>query len=738
MLNNHLTYRSTLWVRISCVLICTLLVLSAYAAETNDDASTADIRLLIDVSGSMNQSDPQNLRAEGLVLLAKMLPADTRAGVWSFAGNVKEVSVLEPVDNRWRLAAQNTLQELRAVGQLTDIGAALSRVARTPKNAESAHILLLTDGKVDVHADAERNVRERTSILTELLPNLIARGFVIHTVALSNDADAELLQAIAVASAGEHRVVTNRDELVSVFVDILDQAVPPQRLPMSGDGFSVDASVNELTVLIYHADANAVRPHLLDPDLLPVSAKQLPTNVRWLSRPRYDLVTITQPKKGRWQLVNDATDARLTILTDLTLQVQPHAKSLLSGEPLSLSFVLRERGQVLTEGELLQNIRADLNVSAYQDDGALGAAEAQKITLRPADDSGRFLLHTNAPKKPGQYQLKLRVDGATFAREYQRQLEVEPVFTVELKKHIKESTAETTATSSVVYHIVVTGASTLNAEQTEVVAHIKDSTGANALRALKHLPEGLWGLTVTPEHRGRYVIELQAKGIDNNGREFSQTLAPLYFSYPAEGDPKPVAVDDTLIALEQALTAEREALARERGELTPAPVIEVASSISSSVASIASVTPVPETTKSEGGNSWLIALVVLFNIVLLGSIYWLYRRFSGKSMESDLDVIEQQLRDNEGHEAQVESSEAELPAGAFDDVFADLGEVTPAAPKSTESKSESEASEMSDMIQLDDDDMLAALGDLVDFDTPDPEADDLDASDANSNDKDRE
>lgn len=46
--------------------------------------SGADIRVLIDVSGSMRQNDPQNLRRPALRMLVGLVQPGTHAGVWTF------------------------------------------------------------------------------------------------------------------------------------------------------------------------------------------------------------------------------------------------------------------------------------------------------------------------------------------------------------------------------------------------------------------------------------------------------------------------------------------------------------------------------------------------------------------------------------------------------------------------------------------------------------------------------
>ena len=44
----------------------------------------ADIRLLIDISGSMKKNDSANLRIPSVSLLTELIPDGDKAGVWTF------------------------------------------------------------------------------------------------------------------------------------------------------------------------------------------------------------------------------------------------------------------------------------------------------------------------------------------------------------------------------------------------------------------------------------------------------------------------------------------------------------------------------------------------------------------------------------------------------------------------------------------------------------------------------
>lgn len=657
-------------------------------------ATNADLRLLLETSGQIAQSDPHNRRLEGLSLLTQLLPAGTHAGLWRFDDTAHELVAAAPVDDRWRQSALNALQKLPRQGQSADLGAALARAARLPKTAERAHILLLTDGGGSIHPDPERSAHQRHSIMTELVPNLVARGFVIHAIALSADADTTLLQAIAAASGGEYQVVNDSAQLLPMLVALHDQITAPQRLPIKGKGFQVDAHVDQLTLLLYHSN-KAPAARLLDPDFRAVSAAQHDrAQVRWQSRPEYQLITIDNPERGRWQWVN-ASQVRVTALTDIAVQILQQPHTALPSEPIELGFVLREPTPVATKGALFETVVARLSVAGQADSGQFNEPQPLLSNTRPAKADGVFKVHSAAPETPGHYQLTLQVTGSGFTREYQHYLQVGSGFTVALNKRVDPQASA----AMVTYQLEVAAAPALNAERTKIVAHIKDSTGVSSLQPLKQVSAQRWVLDITPERHARYVIELQAKGVAKNDRVFSQALAPQYFTYPAEGDPQPPIVDDAVLELEQALAAERRELARQRGLAVaePEPVHEVAQLASSSAASVAPAEA------DNGTRWWLVILLVLFNGALLLLVYGLYRRFSGASLESELDELTLQLDEDE----QTDAAQQELPAGAFDDVFADMDDV--AAPAQQEANT----------VQLDDEQPV------VNLDNPAaPEADD--------------
>ena len=65
------------------------LVLSAFAGAVS--AANVDVRILIDVSGSMRKNDPMNLRIPAVRLVAELMPQGANAGIWMFSETVEQL-----------------------------------------------------------------------------------------------------------------------------------------------------------------------------------------------------------------------------------------------------------------------------------------------------------------------------------------------------------------------------------------------------------------------------------------------------------------------------------------------------------------------------------------------------------------------------------------------------------------------------------------------------------------------
>ncbi|WP_158701049.1 VWA domain-containing protein [Phytohalomonas tamaricis] len=401
---------------------------SAQDANSQDN-NAADVRLLIDVSGSMKANDPANLRASGVRLLVDLLPLNTRAGLWTFGARVANPLPMDNVDDSWRQKALAVLPQLSDYQQFTDLEAALKSV--TPEgqrnNTRHNHVILLTDGMVDIPANgqdkAERDAASRQRILTQLAPRLAGNDVVVHTIALSHNADANLLRDLAQRTGGLAAVAETSEALLRSFLDVLDQVVPSEQVPLIDGRFSIDDRVDEFTALIFHDDT-AAPITLVGPNGERIQRDDVANDsgVHWRGDRRYDLITVPSPTPGEWHVEGQVgPGSRILITSSLMLKTSSVSATLYQYFDVPLDAWLTENGEpYAAEG--------DMTVSARLRDN--NGNEISTVLTR--DEDGHYRGTLVEPELLGNARLSVLASGADFQRLRVQSVNVAPAISAAL------------------------------------------------------------------------------------------------------------------------------------------------------------------------------------------------------------------------------------------------------------------------------------------------------------------
>lgn len=397
-------------------------------------ATAADVRILIDVSGSMRQNDPDNLRVPAMRLVSELLPAGTTAGVWLFAEDAVTLLAPASVDDGWRARARKAIDQIHSRGLFTHIEAALAAASadwRSPVTDGSRHLVLLTDGVVDVSKDAADSAASRTRILEAQVAQLRASGAQVHAIALSENVDRELLETLTGETGGWLESARDSSRLQRIFLHMLEQSAAPDTVPITGNQFDIDAAVEELTLLVFRGED--VDTRLIMPDGTVLSADTAREDLRWRSEEGYDLVTVTGPAAGTWRFEGPTDpDNRAVIVTDLALELGPLPGTLLADSQRTVEAWLTEQGQPLSRFELLEIVRAEGALGSADSPADATAGSASAASLPPLAlvldrASGRFAAAgLGAGLAPGNYDFTVTVDGGTFKRERRQRLRIVP------------------------------------------------------------------------------------------------------------------------------------------------------------------------------------------------------------------------------------------------------------------------------------------------------------------------
>ncbi len=384
-------------------------------------APVPDVRVAVDISGSMKQSDPQNLRRPALKLLTGLLPEGSQAGVWTFGQYVNMAVPWGRVTPAWKARARAEAARIHSRGRYTNIEEVIQKAAfnwRRPDPRYARHLVLLTDGKVDIARDAEVDELSRRRVLEELLPQLKAAGVKVHTVALSARVDRELLERLSATTGGWFAEAASAADLQRIFLQMFDKAAPRPSLPIEGNRFEVDAGVKEMTVVVFRRpDDPPLKIH--PPDGKVFDEAHAPDAVSWYHEDTYDLVTVRRPATGTWRLATRSDpDNRVLVLTDLALEADPLPANLLVGDPLPVKAWLAEKGRPVKRRDFLDLVQfrmldrhmpdAPPGEWKLADDGRAGDGKAR---------DGIYGVVLRDTREAGEHELVIRADGATFQRE---------------------------------------------------------------------------------------------------------------------------------------------------------------------------------------------------------------------------------------------------------------------------------------------------------------------------------
>ncbi len=501
-------------------LVCLHFAGVVVAADPDQKASPkADVRVIIDVSGSMKKNDPDNLRVPALKLLVGLLPEGVQAGVWNFGTKVKPLVKLGVVDKDWKSRANKSANKIYSGDLFTDVESALKRVTRDWSETDSEtkrNIILLTDGMVDVSKKSEESTASRQRIIDQLIPELQKKGVTVHTISLSENADLEIMDALALGTDGSSELVTSADQLQRVFLHMFEKSAPRDTVPLEDNQFTIDKMIEEFTLLVFRNN-DIKETTVIKPGGDKFTHKTAPKNVAWLKEDGYDLITITKPTAGIWKV--DAAidpDNRVMVVSKLKLHTSDLPNSIFLGEEYDYKFWLTANGKIiekdafydLTEMEIVQSSGGEIQ-------------EVWDIKSRNVDNE--FVQRLGQSFTAGQFDISVIVDGKTFKRQHKKTIKVyEKFYDVDIKV-LAEVSGDKAHIINVIPEDDLVERKTFN-----VIANITAPDGTESQVHGKMSMRGdKWIVTIKEPMPGEYNVVLKVSALTKSGREISVSSAPL-------------------------------------------------------------------------------------------------------------------------------------------------------------------------------------------------------------------
>ncbi len=481
---------------------------------TSRAALVDDIRIVIDVSGSMVNTDPENLRVPALRMLNGLIPTGSKAGVWTFGRYVKMEVKWGTVNKRWRQQADKGAAKIHSRGQFTNIESALKRVtsgwAKPDKNTRR-NIILLTDGKVDVSKKPEKNVLSKNNILHKTVPELVKKGIKVHAIALSGQSDEELLKRLALKTSGSFEIARSAEDLQRIFLHMFERAASPDTVPLQGNKFTIDKSISEMTLLIFRKGDKTVR--LFQPDENSHTQKRHAANVRWRHDLGYDLITVSKPIAGEWTLDAEVDeDNRVMIVTDLKLAVKTLPAYSTPDKPILLNVELYNKNKKISKNSFLKFVEFNVRHKMLGKDNNLPLKLKKSREIK---DKGIYVQQVEAPLTEGSHEIIVTADARTFNRSKRFKIEVQWPVMVETSKTEQAGEFELNIKAREEY---------LQVDSLKLDVNLKQPDRQLKPVQLEFKNSSWVGLVKANKQDGLHSLQINVQGKSPGGKEISHSL----------------------------------------------------------------------------------------------------------------------------------------------------------------------------------------------------------------------
>jgi hypothetical protein len=371
-----------------------------------------DVVLVMDSSGSMKKTDPMSLRIPAAKLFISLLDKNDRASVISFSDTSYPIIHLTTVDS-----GNNKEQLLKAADKISSAGlftnlydalsAGLDMLSEDQKKERSKIILIMSDGMMDV-GDTNKDRDLVDKIRNEMTATLEDKGIKVYAIAFTEQSDRLLLEKLSKRTGGFYNLALSDKDFHLIFTSIFESLKSPDMLPMSENGFLIDGSIEEVTIVATKGSPQT-QIRLKSPDGKSYSNKEKSTGIGWFVSDNFDMITIKTPAGGRWEILfSTGENNKAYIITNLKLQTNFDQLYSTFGDPLDIKVWLEKDGITITEKAVLDKFNIFIELAGP--DG--------KITkLEPFNKGDGIFVRNVAPFTPGNYKLRIVAQGNTFERE---------------------------------------------------------------------------------------------------------------------------------------------------------------------------------------------------------------------------------------------------------------------------------------------------------------------------------
>ncbi len=377
-----------------------------------------DVALVLDTSGSMKSTDPQQLRSQAAKLFIQLLDRKDRVSLVSFSNRAYPVTQFLSLDaQKNEQLLFRAIDKLTSTGQYTNLHDALLRgyelLTQKSNNSKGRTIILMSDGKMDLGSES-RNLRLLEKTLDDLTPKLAAENIIVHTIAFTDQSYIPLLKLAAEDTGGEFILLNNDQGTHQVFERLFERTKIPEMLPIKEDNFVVDKAIHEITIV-----ASKFRPNsfvsLESPDGTEINSENYASDIKWFNAKKYDLITIKNPTPGYWLVKYTEGGNKVYLLSNINLVIESTKKTSEPGTPLHIQAYLTKNDKKINSRAILNNVHFLIKATSPE------GSEIENVMLDDGSEIGSERKDgiygiSYAFDLEGSYKVEVSAIGQTFDR----------------------------------------------------------------------------------------------------------------------------------------------------------------------------------------------------------------------------------------------------------------------------------------------------------------------------------
>ncbi len=507
-----------------------------------------DVQVLVDVTNNTALTDPKRHRVEAIRLLIDLLPEGAYATLWELSEKPSRFYPESLVDTEWRGESHDAALGLHAKARGVDlesaIKAATSRWTERDPEFERALVILM-DSEQGSHLEEAKKNESRQAIIETWIPQLARLGIKVYSIALSNKADAPLLEALALGTQGWFKQAGRAGDYSHLMLDLFEQLSLPAALPMRKGTFVVDNEVESFSLVLFHPNP---QPNLGLTGPLgtlfegsSISESPAAQSLYWRKTKAYDLIHVINPVPGQWQIKgNRHPDSRLMVKSKTKLKTTLLPSQIYQGERFAYEAFLARDEMVVTDAKELSELSIQVALSGGAKKEIIELKDSGQVPDRAEGDgvfTGIFLSQAKHEKqddsfsgtsnqveqtnKTGSMMLVTEANLGLITRQVQQKIHVLPL---ESRFSVESSWLNNVGVYTVNYFLTMPE---VNAQSLSLYAKVRRNDGKIKLHHLTKLPTGGWQAHFEDEpNHGPYSIDWRVKGETASGRYVVLDLPP--------------------------------------------------------------------------------------------------------------------------------------------------------------------------------------------------------------------